>query len=60
MGALSFITLGALGLVFGLWAAAMFRALWGISRQTRRRLKETGGGYFACMGHALGLSRIRT
>jgi hypothetical protein len=40
-------------LVFILWAAAMFHMLWRLTKRSRERLAQTGGGYFKWVGHNL-------
>ena len=47
------ISLAAMGLVFLLWAAAMFYMLWRLTKRSHERLQQTGGGYFRWLGHNL-------
>ena len=53
MGLAGILFLILMGLVFAAWTAAMFLALWRISKRSEEDLKRTGGGYFTWAGHSL-------
>ena len=53
MSPVALASLGAMTLIFVIWAGAMFHMLWRLNKRSSQRLEETGGGYPTWVGHSL-------